>query len=263
MSLILNYSALKEIFGTIATDLGALVLTLAMFVAYHLFLAHQVKRNPNFTFQSIMARSRAAWTRSIMAEGKDVLAVQTLRNSTMAATFLASTSVLLIVGVLTLSAQGDHLGAAWHVLGETGPGWATLWTIKTLVLLLDLFVAFLAFTMAIRQFHHVGYMINVPISGEYGTIPLEIVTGQLERSATFYWLGMRSYFMLGPLVLWLFGYSLMVCAMGALVMILYFLDHMPDPEEKLARQSARNGRLAAKVRAVNEAGEATMLAKVS
>jgi len=220
-----------------AMDLAALLITLAALIGYHLFLDLKVRRNRNFTFQATMARSRAAWVRAIMAEGKDVLAVQTLRNSTMAATFMASTAVLLIIGVLTLSAQGERLEASWHMLNPMGPSGALVWTVKTLILLVDLFAAFLSFTMAIRQFHHVGYMINVPISGRYGRIPVETVVAQLERSGRFYWFGMRTYFLLVPLVLWLFGPYTMLAATVVLITVLYRLDHMPLDEERLVEET--------------------------
>jgi uncharacterized membrane protein len=216
-----------------AIDLAALAVTLTALVGYHAFLGHKVRHNKNFTFQATMTKSRAAWVRAVMAEGKDVLAVQTLRNSTMAATFMASTAVLLIIGVLTLSAQGERLEASWHVLNPMGPSGAVLWTVKTLILLVDLFAAFLSFTMAIRQFHHVGYMINVPLSGKYGRIPLDTVVAQLERSGRFYWFGMRTYFLLVPLVLWLFGPYMMLAATAVLIAVLYRLDHMPLDEERV------------------------------
>lgn len=223
-----------------AIDLAALLVTLTALVGYHVFLGFKVRHNKNFTFQATMTKSRAAWVRAVMAEGKDVLAVQTLRNSTMAATFMASTAVLLIIGVLTLSAQGERLEASWHVLNPMGPSGAVLWTVKTLVVLIDLFAAFLSFTMAIRQFHHVGYMINVPLSGKYGRIPLDTVVAQLERSGRFYWFGMRTYFLLVPLVLWLFGPYMMLAATAVLIAVLYRLDHMPLDEERVMEATEKS-----------------------
>jgi hypothetical protein len=45
-------------------------------------------RDPHFTIQAVNATARAAWVETIMSAGnKDVLAVQTLRNSIMGATF--------------------------------------------------------------------------------------------------------------------------------------------------------------------------------
>ncbi|MCK7492900.1 MAG: DUF599 domain-containing protein [Comamonadaceae bacterium] len=54
---------------------------------------------------------------TIMSSGsKDVLAVQTLRNSVMAASFMASTAVLLIMGTLTVGSDVDKISKAWHAL---------------------------------------------------------------------------------------------------------------------------------------------------
>jgi uncharacterized membrane protein len=206
------------------TDLIAFAGSMALLAGYHLFLVIKLRTDPNYTFQAMMAESRAAWTRAVMEEHKDILAVQTLRNSTMAATFLASTAILLISGVLTLSTQGDKLAATWQVLDAGTIATPGLWLIKMLVLLTDLFIAFFSFTMSIRVFHHVGYMINVPISR--GMSP-PLVAAQLNRAGRFYWVGMRTYFLLVPMVLWLFGPILMVVSSIALVSALFRLDRLP------------------------------------
>jgi len=79
-----------------------------LIIFYHLFLRRKIRMNFTYTVQTINAIARTAWVETIMREKKDILPVQTLRNSTMAATFLASTAVLLIIGVLTLS-ESDKL----------------------------------------------------------------------------------------------------------------------------------------------------------
>jgi uncharacterized membrane protein len=214
-------------------DVLMLLASLGLLLGYHLFLVLKARRSRHHTFRGLMAHSRAAWTRSVMDGGKDILAVQTLRNSTMAATFMASTAVFLITGVLTLSTQGDKLETTWHALNFTGGSGPELWLLKILVMLLDLFIGFFSFSMSIRYFHHVGYMINVPLSGKFGKIAPEQVIDLLERAGHFYWTGMRSYFFLVPLILWFFGPHFMLGSTAALLGVLYLLDHMPgEVEEK-------------------------------
>lgn len=75
-------------------DLASFIASAALIIAYHLFLRAKIKKNPTYTVQTINTIARTAWVETIMREKRDILAVQTLRNSTMAATFLASTSVL-------------------------------------------------------------------------------------------------------------------------------------------------------------------------
>lgn len=156
-----------------------------------------------------------------------VLAVQTLRNSTMAATFLASTAVLLIIGVLTLSEQGEKLEVTWHALNMVGAINPMLWMTKLILLLLDLIVAFFSFSMAIRVFNHVGYMINVPVRLNHKMITPAHVATHLNRAGHFYSLGMRAYYLLVPLVFWLFGPHFMLAATLGLLMVLYHLDRAP------------------------------------
>lgn len=171
--------------------------------------------------------ARTAWVVTIMREGRDILAVQTLRNSTMAATFLASTSVLLIIGVLTLSGQADRLEGAWHSLNTVGSRHPELWLAKLLLLLLDLFVAFFSFSMSIRIYNHVGYMINVPLALNHRVISPEHVAVHLNRAGKYYSIGMRAYYFSVPIVFWLFGPHLMLGATVLLVAVLYHLDRAP------------------------------------
>lgn len=209
-------------------DLLALLISAALMAAYHAWLARKVVKNPAYTVQAVNRIARAAWVESIMrGDGKEVLAVQTLRNSTMAATFLASTAVLLIIGVLTLSGQADKMESTWHSLNVLGGRHSELWMAKLLVMLLDLFAAFFSFTMAVRVFNHVGYLVNVPEDLRHGAITPAHVAVHLNRAGKFYSYGMRAYYFVVPLVFWLFGPHFLLLATVGLVVILARIDRAP------------------------------------
>jgi uncharacterized membrane protein len=210
------------------SDALAFAATVALLAGYHLFLAWRVRHDAAYSVQAVHAMARAAWVESVMRDGRDVLAVQTLRNSTMAATFLASTAVLLIIGVLSLSGQGDKLGSTWHSLNLFGATDPALWLVKLLCLIVDLSVAFFAFAQAVRKFNHVGYLINVPKDIEHAVITPRYVAAYLNRAGTSYTVGMRAYYFLLPLLFWLFGPHLMIGAAVVLVFILYRLDRAAD-----------------------------------
>ncbi|HEU0187600.1 MAG TPA: DUF599 domain-containing protein [Gallionellaceae bacterium] len=217
-----------DFWSTYGVDVSSFALSVLLLVAYYAYVAYRTRRNPTFTVQAVNMIARAEWVDSIMRDpGKEVLAVQTLRNSTMAATFLASTSVLLIVGVLTLSAQGDKMEGTWHTLNIVGSARTELWLVKLLIMLLDLLVAFFSFSMAVRVFNHVGYMINVPLKRGHRMLQPEHVATHLNRAGTFYSIGMRAYYFCVPMVFWLFGPHLMLLATVALIIALYRLDRAP------------------------------------
>ena len=211
-----------------ANDLVSFLLSILLIAAYHIFLRYKIRHDPTYTVQAVNKIARTAWVETIMQNDKHaVLAVQTLRNSTMAATFLASTAVLLIIGVLTLSEQGTKLEATWHALNMVGAINPVVWMVKLISLLLDLFVAFFSFSMAIRIYNHVGFLVNVPLNLNHKMITPAHVATHLNRAGKSYSIGMRAYYFLVPLVFWLFGPHFMVVATIGLLFALYRIDRAP------------------------------------
>lgn len=219
---------LQYLARTYGYDLASLAISFALLIAYHLFISYKTRHNPAYTVQAVNTIARTAWVENIMqGKGLEILAVQTLRNSTMAATFLASTAVLLIIGVLTLSGQSDKMVGTWHALNIAGSIHADLWLAKLLLILLDLFIAFFSFSMSIRVFNHVGYMINVPLDRNFHMISPAHVAIHLNRAGKFYSIGMRAYYYAVPLIFWLFGPHFMLLATIMLIFVLYHVDRSP------------------------------------
>lgn len=216
------------IFQILSNDLISFAFSAAILVAYHLFLRHKLKTDPGYTIQAVNATARLAWVESVMSrEGQEVLAVQTLRNAIMGPTFLGSTAVLLMIGTLTLTGQGDKLEHGWHALNIVGAVHQELWLAKIILLLLDFLVAFMCFAQAVRLFIHVGFMINVPAQDLRRNSP-QFVGKQINRAGHYHWMGMRAYYFAAPLAFWLFGPQFMAAASIVTVAILYNLDRAPN-----------------------------------
>jgi uncharacterized membrane protein len=210
-----------------SSDIVGFATSLVLLIAYQAYLRYRLSKDPGYTVQRINNLVRTAWVGEIMRRRDGVLAVQTLRNSMMAAVFLASTAVLLIIGVLTLSEQGDKLRTTWQALDVFGAPGSRLWLTKMLLLLIDLLFAFFSFAMAIRLFHHVGYMINAPQNEGLVAADPAHVSAHLNRAGRFYSIGMRAYYYTVPLLLWLFGPHFMLAGTVALVITLYYIDRTP------------------------------------
>ncbi len=209
-------------------DLTSFVISISLIIGYHYFLRRKIKKDPTYTVQAVNRIARKAWVENIMSDEKNgLLGVQTLRNSIMSATFLASTSVLLIMGVLTLSEQEQKIEATWHALNLMGSTHPALWMIKLILMLLDLLVAFFSFVMAIRIYNHVGFQLNVPVRLGHKMITPEHVATHLNRAGHFYSMGTRSYYYMVPLVFWLFGPHFMLAATLGLLVSLYRIDRSP------------------------------------
>lgn len=224
--------------GVLANDFFAFLASSLALLLYHLWLVRKVRHDPHYTVQAVNRTARTLWVKGLMASGKpDVIPVQTLRNSTMAATFLASTAVLLIIGVLTLSGQGDKLSTTWHALNLYGATHSQLFLFKLLLLLANLFTVFFSFTLSIRLFNHVGYLINVPPTPDHHhVISSDHVAEHLNRAGAYYSIGMRAFYFIVPLVFWLFGPHFMLAATVGLIAVLYRIDRAP----KILAEDFRN-----------------------
>ena len=209
-------------------DIVALVVSLLLFIAYHVFLAWRLRKDPFYTVHAVNNYARLKWVETVMAAEKlDVLAVQTLRNSVMAASFMASTAIILMIGTLTISGSAQNASSVWHVLNVSGGTHEALLAWKLMALLADFFVAFFCFATAVRFFNHVGYMINIPARLGASPIGPRRVSAYLNRAGFFYVIGTRSFFYCVPLVFWLFGPQFMLVTTIILLFGLYRLDRAP------------------------------------
>lgn len=204
-------------------EFGLSPASLLMLVAYHIFLWRRMRIDPLGTSLGLSQRARAMWVHAIMKDGKDILAVQTLRNWTMAATFLASTAILIGLGVFNLAVTADKQGELSQLIGHFGSNHPGLWLGKLILLGGDFLFAFFNFTLAVRYFSHTGFLINLPTDESTG-LREEDVADILERGGTHYTLGMRAYYLSIPLALWLFGPLWLLAGTAMLVVTLYRLD---------------------------------------
>jgi len=206
------------------SDLAAATFSVGIIVGYHILLRIRVRRDPDYTIQALLNKGRSAWVERMMKDKEGILAVQTLRNAIMGATFFASTAVALIVGTITLSTQGERLQQTWNTLSPIGPLDEHLWLVKLLVLLTDMLVAFVCFAQAIRLFSHVGVMIAVPTA----TMHPHLVARLFVQGGRYHTRGMRCYYFAAPMLFWLFGPLLLILSSCALVVVLHFLDRSPE-----------------------------------
>ncbi|BCS88084.1 DUF599 domain-containing protein [Pseudodesulfovibrio sediminis] len=218
---------MNELIAPHFLDILCLAISTGLFTFYHLYVWWKLKTNPIYTLYGATKLAKTAWVVNVMEEKNDLLAVQTLRNSTMAATFLASTSILLAVGLLTLSGQGDELGQTWHAVNMFGSTAQSTMTFKLLVILANLFIAFFNFSFSIRLFSHVGFIINTPPEGgNYGT-SFTFVAMQLNKAGSYFHIGMRAYYFLIPLIFWLFGPLLLVFSTIIVVVLISRIERTP------------------------------------
>lgn len=224
-------------------DMLALAFSVCLVGAYYLHMRHRIRQDPHYSIHAVNALARRLWVEHVMSNpGKDVMAVQTLRNFIMVGIMMASTTSLLIMGTLTLSGQAENIIRNWHVLGNYGSHSAALWIFKVICLLAAFLVAFFAYAMSMRLATHVLFMLNVPRDGQgvHPGLSPESVAQRLIQAGNMVAIGMRAIIFAVPIVFWLFGPLFLALSTIGLVFFLYHLDRgeaadsraLPRPAER-------------------------------
>jgi len=223
---------------TLPIILGFLILG-----GYHLRLYFLLQRRPETTAIGVANKMRALWVAEMMRDGKrDVVPVQTLRNLTMAASFLASTAIIIGLAVFNAALALDGLPTLSRLSSLVGVDTPLLLTTKLLILSGDFFFCFYNFMLAIRYYNHTALLINVPLEHHSrgaqhrpgflirmaplaGVAPgINMVADLLNQGAAHYTLGMRGYYFVVPLALWLLGGLWLMIGAFVLVMVLSRID---------------------------------------
>ena len=210
-------------------DFIALLVNWLLILIYYLYLSRRTRLTPDSSVHMLNAKVRERWVDMVMhKDNMEILAVQTLRNSVMAANFMASTSILLIIGTLNISEKLGQWALNWHPSGSSQTFSTELWQLKLCLLLLDFSVAFYCFSMAIRFFNHVGYMINLSSATSPDISLYKQTCAYLNRAGTYYSFGTRTFFFSLPIIFWFFGPYFLILATLVLLGGLAILDKVPS-----------------------------------
>ena len=214
-----------EFFSSSASGWISIAISLLIMVAYEILMFFVGDAAPYRTAQRTHVWMRGAWVRKIMARSDaEVVVVQTLRNALMAASFMASTSILALIGTLTLSGLNNN-PEYWNLTSIVDlPN--RLLEMKLIMLALVFLAAFFFNTMAVRFYTHAGYMISIGV-GTDDSWQQSVATAYLNRAGLQYSIGTKAFFFCFPILVSLFNTWFMVPTTLFLVFLLYQFDRLP------------------------------------
>ncbi|XP_061336517.1 uncharacterized protein LOC133283647 [Gastrolobium bilobum] len=193
-------------------------------IGYHFWLWHKVRTQPHTTIIGINASGRRNWVNTMIKDNdkKNILAVQSLRNTIMGATLMATTSILLCSGLAavissTYSVKKPLNDAVYGAHGEF------MVALKYVTLLTIFLFSFFCHTVSIRFINQVNILINTPQD------PMSLVTPEyiyeiLEKGFIMNTVGNRLFYSGLPLLLWIFGPVMVFLCSLTMVPLLYNLD---------------------------------------
>ena len=197
------------------------LLTVAILVLYEGALLLVQRRRPARLARLAHADLREEWLAALSEHpGSEVLAVQTLRNSLMAATMTASTAALGLMGAVTLAAPS--VISANSTLGDAGAAHFTARLALELVLMTLLFSSLVCSAMAARYYNHAGFICAMPVNSQARQRWASMGTVYLRRAGLLYSWGLRNLLMVAPILAFIVypwaGPAAAVIVVAALIM---------------------------------------------
>ncbi|KAI8924652.1 hypothetical protein BC831DRAFT_402187 [Entophlyctis helioformis] len=237
-------------------DIAVGAVSVAVLVAYHVWLYIKVQQHPEQTVFGISSAARRIWIASIMYRKEEILAVQTLRNYIMATSLLATTSVGLIFGLTAFLSNIGKSGDGGSSSSSSGLFAFTsnnLFGIKIILFILAQVGAFFSLSQSLRFYNHVCITVNTNITQEelarlrpsaviaYTHLDANRVGDMLNRAAFFYTLAMRMYYVSVPLLGWFAGPAGLGVTTGLLVCVLRVIDVNWDSDGYVALDGSGPG----------------------
>jgi uncharacterized membrane protein len=190
--------------------------TIGIVLLYELWLLAAQRKGRDGLAPAAHANLREEWFTAVSAQkGSEILAVQTLRNSLMSATLIASTAVLGLMGTLSLTVSALRTSAEAETVAFT-PRLAM--QIGVLGLLL---ASLIASVMAVRYFNHAGYVVGLPVDSDIRRRWSAVGSLYTRKAGLLYSWALRQLVLVMPLVAAILhpmaGLVTAVAAVGALI----------------------------------------------
>ncbi len=172
---------------------------------------------------------RRQWMAQVLQRDNRLIDASILANLSNSSTFFASTTLLILGGLLALLGSKEKIVNVMADLPFASQGSAGLWEIKIMLLLLIFIYAFFLFTWSLRQFNFASILIGAAPQHEIGSDenfePFVRRTGRLVSLAgTSFNNGLRAYYFALAALMWFVHPWLMIIATALVVLILYWRE---------------------------------------
>ncbi|WOT06075.1 DUF599 domain-containing protein [Shewanella youngdeokensis] len=205
-------------------DVVAIVVFLSSWVGYARFAKAKAK-NTN-CIAKCLHQHRIHWMYEVMTREVRVGEAALLANLERNISFFASTTMLILAGVLTLFAQVERLEAVIATIPFAAEPNHALVQVKLVFLAFIFVMAFFQFTWSMRQYGFLDVMIGAaPFDKDGNNANLRRYAKQMaivqDQAAHTYNFGLRSYYFSTALLCWFFHPILLIISSLLVVLTLY------------------------------------------
>ena len=216
---------LDAVFANSWTDILALVWFLTLFNGYMIYAK---KRSYQVTcLSSVLHLYRTEWMREMLIRDNRVADTNAVANLERGGTFFASTTMLVIAGLITLLSRSDTALDLLSELQIVNPLTRLEWDLRIVVMIVLFIYAFFKFTWSLRQYGFVSVMIGGAPQFTKNDDPrlIEINANRVAKmssmAAANFNVGLRTYYFSIAVLGWMINaWVFMICTM-IVVWVLY------------------------------------------
>jgi uncharacterized membrane protein len=202
----------------------AALLTIGVVALYEIWFALAQRLRPHDLGRTAHASLRADWFDAVSAHpGSEVLAVQTLRNSVMSSSMIASTAVLGLMGTITLSASSLNTTFAAQAAGA--PAFTPRLALE-LILLAFLFASLACSVMSVRYYNHAGFVGGMPVGSEARRRWNPVGAAHVRRAGILYSWSLRNLVLVVPAVAFILHPAAGPIAAVVVILVLLAFDRV-------------------------------------
>src|SRR3990170_3923220 len=209
------------------SDMTAFVIFILCTIVYHVYYYYKVFKLPKYIFKGKINIIRRTWVENMLKPGQAITAVQSLRNIHMAASFLASSSIVFIGSIIYLIFNIEQTSGI-----VTGRGTIALPDYLLFVKLLTLMVMFLLsllnFTLCIRLLNYLAILIGASPETIEETMKMnavDYITKMFSTAGIHYTFGIRGFYYTIPLIGWFLGTWLFIVLTILVLLLCLRLDY--------------------------------------
>jgi len=220
-----------------AADLLALAWFFSIWIGYADFARRRSQRVPSL--MSVMRVYRREWWARIIEREMRIVDTSIVANLGNSATFFASTTLLILGGLLALLGTTDKVMAVVQGLPFNARASSELWEMKILLLVGIFVYAFFKFTWSLRQFNFTSVLIGAAPQEPSRTEEEELFitrAGQLVHSASeSFNYGLRAYYFGLAALTWFVSSGVFMIATAWIVAVLYWREFHSETLNLLKR----------------------------
>jgi uncharacterized membrane protein len=204
------------------SDIVSLVWFVAVWAGYTFYADRRARRTRSL--RGVMHAYRQSWMQQMLLRDNRMTDINIVNNLLQGVVFFASTTLLILAGLVTVLGYSDRAVEVVRALPYAGRTTLVQWELRLLVLSVIFVYAFFKFTWSLRQFNYCSVLIGAAPPGPDDAYARRAAEVSTNASKDFNQ-GLRAYYFSLAALAWFVSPWLFMLATSLVVIVLYTREY--------------------------------------